>query len=468
MGIPGAPLATVLTHSHLELESPLPPMPSRAPRTLAAVATVVVLASALGCGGESAAEARTAARSNTAATPMATGDAAASGTPPGSLDPAATPEVGRAMEHIEHLAVEIGPRPAGSDAEREAAAYIAAQLTAAGYGASIEPFTFEAAKDDSVVTLPDGSVVRALAMEGSANAEASGVAVHAGLGRPEDLAGADLAGKVVIFDRGIVTFADKARAAETGGAIAVVVVNDEPGLFLGSLGEAVASTIPVVAVSGDEGAAFLEAVGTRVTVTADAGMETITSQNVVGRRGGDCHAYLGAHYDSVAVSPGANDNASGAAVVLEVARTNPVMGLCVVLFGAEELGLYGSQDYVAAHLAGTGRFMLNIDMAGVLDSPIVVGDGNLTDIILDAANRAGVETALKAGRFPPFASSDHVSFESVGVPAVTINAGDDSGAIHTPDDTFDRIEPSTVSMVLASVDAALDALVQRHADALGR
>ena len=441
-------------------------MPSRAPRALAAVATVVVLASALGCSGESAVEARTAAQSSATSIPSATEMGA--GTASAVADPVATPEVLRAMAHIEHLSVEIGPRPAGSEAEREAAGYLAQQLTAAGYDASIEPFTFEAAKDDSMVELPDGTVVAALAMDGSANAEASGVVVHAGLGRPEDLAGADLDGKVVVFDRGIVTFADKAQAAVAGGAIAVVVVNDEPGLFLGSLGDGAGIAIPVVAVSGDNAAAFEDAIGREVTVTADAGMETISSQNVVGRIGGDCHAYLGAHYDSVPVSPGANDNASGVAIVLEVARTNPVQGLCVILFGAEELGLYGSQHYVSEHLAGTARFMLNIDMAGVLGSPIIVGDRELTQSILDGIKASGVSSSLKAGRFPPYASSDHVSFESVGVPAVTFNAGDDNATIHTAGDTFDRIEERTLSTLLASVDAALDALVEQHADALAR
>src|SRR5690606_21539117 len=102
--------------------------------------------------------------------------------------------------------------------------------------------------------------------------------------------------------------------------------------FLGSLGED-GSSIPVVGVSGEDAAALDEAVGTRITVHSDGGMEAITSQNVVASIGdGGCHAYLGAHYDSVAVSPGANDNASGTAVVLEVARANPVEGLCVVLF----------------------------------------------------------------------------------------------------------------------------------------
>lgn len=461
----------------------MPFTPPSVPRTLSLatpLALLAILATTVACSDDSPASASsdtatltaTAGGSSTSTTSGATSDTGGptgtptDGTPPQGA-PQAAPDAARALEHIRHLSVDIGPRPAGSEAERTAAAYLAAQLTDAGYDATIEEFTFSSARDDSTVSLADGALIRALSMEGGARLEAAGTAVHAGLGRPEDLAGADLDGKVVIFDRGVVTFGDKARAAETAGAIAVIVVNDESGLFLGSLGD-VAVAIPVVGVSGEEAATLEAAIGTRITVNADSGMETITSQNVVGRIGtGDCHAYLGGHYDSVTVSPGANDNASGTGVVLEVARVNPVEGLCVVLFGAEELGLFGSQNYVAEHLAGTGRFMLNVDMAGRFDGVTIVGDRDLTRAILDAVEDAGVDSDLRAGRFPPGASSDHVSFEAVGVPAVTFNAGDDV-AIHTAQDTFERIQSDAVAMFVQAVDAALDALVEEHADALRR
>lgn len=468
----------LITHTPTtELESPLSFTPLSVPHRLGLAVTVAILATVVSCSGDSTAEdgagdrgtvvASAATSPGAEAAPSRSGESSG-GTTAGAQASLAAPDPARAMDHIERLAVEIGPRPAGSEAEREAADYIASQLTAAGYDANIEEFTFEAERDDSQVTLAEGDLLRALALQGSAMTEASGLAVHGGLGRPEDLAGADLSGKVVILDRGIVTFGDKARAAEAGGAIAVIVVNDQPGLFLGSLGDGTSSSIPVVSVSGESAEALEAQIGQRVTVLADAGRETITSQNVVASvDSGACRAYLGGHYDSVTVSPGANDNASGTAVVLEVARVNPVPGLCVVLFGAEELGLFGSQNYVATHLAGTGRFMLNVDMAGRLDGPSIVGDRELTDAILEGIKTAGIESSLVSGRFPPGASSDHVSFESVGVPAVTFNAGNDE-ALHTAADTIDRIQPDAVAMFVAAVDAALDALVAEHLDALAR
>lgn len=453
------------------------PRLSSAARVRALLASILVLIAAAACsGGASSADETTETQPMTGETDGTASSAPREGGSSDGQEPSADggaptsadtePETDRAMEHIRHLAVEIGARPAGTEAEREAARYIADQLTEAGYETDLEEFTFESERDDSVVTLPDGTPLRALAMGGSPSTEASGTTVHGGLGGPEDLAGADLDGHVVIFDRGIVTFGDKARAAEAAGAIAVVVVNDEPGLFRGSLGDGVTSSIPVVGVASEDAQALEEAIGERITVTAEAGRQTFTSQNVVASLGGECRAYLGGHYDSVTVSPGANDNASGTAVVLEIARVNPVDGLCIVLFGAEELGLFGSQNYVAEHLAGAGRFMLNVDMAGRLDGPAVIGDSQLTQSILATIEATG-SSEFSAGQFPPFASSDHVSFESVGVPAVTFNSGNDD-AIHTAQDTIERIEEEAVTAFLHAIDTALDALVEEHADTLSR
>jgi len=373
------------------------------------------------------------------------------------------PDVDRAMDHIRVLAVDIGIRPAGSQAERDSAAYLADALAAAGYETTIDEFTFEAARDNSLVGLPDGNYLLALAMRGSPNGEVSGVAVHAGLGRESDLAGADLEGKVVIFDRGVTTFGEKARAAQAGGAVAAMVVNHQPGMFLGALDDD-GINIPVLAVSGSDGEALLDAIGSTITVRADSGMESAVSQNVVGRSGGSCHAYLGAHYDSVPAGPGANDNASGVGVVMEVARVQRTPGLCVIFFGAEELGLIGSRHYVSDNLVGMARFMLNVDMAGRHDHrPMIIGDSALTSSILAATEGLG----FRAGQFPPFASSDHVSFQSVGVPAVTLTSGDDD-ALHTPRDTFDRIQPEAVQTFLTALNAAVSALVEEHAGVFGR
>src|SRR5439155_1318131 len=71
--------------------------------------------------------------------------------------------------------------------------------------------------------------------------------------------------------------------------------------------------------------------------------------------------------DSVPLSPGANDNASGVATVLEVARllaeVPTARSIHFVAFGAEELGLVGSGYYVATRTLSV-RGMVNLDMVG--------------------------------------------------------------------------------------------------------
>src|SRR5438309_419936 len=151
---------------------------------------------------------------------------------------------------------------------------------------------------------------------------------------------------------------------------------------------------------------------------------------------------------------GANDNASGVAAVLEVARllveVPTARTVHFVAFGAEELGLVGSSYYVANRtLAVTG--MVNLDMVGHRAQLLLsnsAGRGGLMDVAEQVAGRLGIGVQrLSLG------SSDHVSFEGAGVPVVFIHTGDD-GVYHTPQDVYARIDPNLLAQA-ASLAAAL-------------
>jgi aminopeptidase YwaD len=259
----------------------------------------------------------------------------------------------------------------------------------------------------------------------------------------------------------VLTFDEKAANAETAGAVALLIANNEDGAYSGTLGDGVSAGIPVVAIRQAEGEMLRPLAepnadqGVELTVRALIETIEVSSQNVVGRAGERCEVYLGAHYDSVSTGPGANDNASGTALLLEVARAQRTDGLCVVAFGAEEIGLFGSAAFVEEHDVSGARLMLNFDMVGRLDGPIIVGDDELTREILDAL--AG-EFPIRAGEFPPFALSDHVSFSEAGVAAVTITSGDDP-AIHTSDDEAGRISSEDLGVMLEIADVVVSALV---------
>ena len=361
------------------------------------------------------------------------------------------------MAHIQALAVDIGVRASGTETERKAAQYIAGVLTSQGYTTTIEPFAYRARFDDSQIAIPGGATLRAIQLDGSASGSGTGALVEAGTGEAAEIAAAGVRGRVVLVQRGGTTFAQKVANASAAGSVALIIVNNESGPFRGTLGSARAD-IPVVTEPGMALPRLRSLAGQTVTVKAESGTRMVDSQNVVGRRGGECRAYIGSHYDSVPEGPGANDNASGTASMLEIARVRGTDELCAIAFGSEETGLYGSQAFVAAHLVGGAKFMLNYDMMGRIDNAIIVGDETLTQSILGIIGR-GSNQPLKAGTFPQFASSDHVSFASVGVPAVTITSGNDL-ATHTPRDTYDVIRKADLKTMLNLGDGALAGLLK--------
>lgn len=159
------------------------------------------------------------------------------------------------------------------------------------------------------------------------------------------------------------------------------------------------------------------------------------SQNLVaappGLDPGQPHLVVGAHLDTVAVSPGAEDNASGVGVVLALARTDLQARLPVVLvlFGAEEPRgsgdddhHYGSRHYVAGlddAQRRAVRGMLALDRVGV---GTVVPVGSATDAppdeLVRAARRAGVPHAAETRQ----RSSDHWSFVRAGLPGLRVGS----------------------------------------------
>lgn len=366
-------------------------------------------------------------------------------------------DAARGFAHIGALAGEIGPRVVATAGERAAADYIAGQLRAAGYEATIELFEVELPGDRSALLMPGEAALSARAMAGSPDGTATGRLEFAALGRNADFKGSDVLGAVALLDRGEVSFASKALAAEAAGAAAVIVVNNEPGALAGQLGNAVTG-IPVVTVPLDARDALLALAGSSIAVTvrADARPAFGQSRNVFARpSAAPCRAYLGAHYDSVEVGRGANDNASGAALILELARARRIDGLCIVAFGAEEIGLDGSQHFVANHAVRGALFMLNFDVVGSVSSARFIGDRALAARATAAAAAAGVD--IPAGDFPPNASSDHVSFTEAGIPAITVTGGDDDD-IHTSADTLANVAVGDFSVMLGAAAAVLDAL----------
>ena len=215
----------------------------------------------------------------------------------------------------------------------------------------------------------------------------------------------------------------------------------------------------------------LEALGCTVSKRAIS-VGSGTSFNVVADKPGSGVnrrlVVVTAHLDSVnsaggvaAVAPGADDNGSGVAGVLEIARILTRLpaehDLRLILFGGEEQGLHGSQQYVASlNQADRARIdsVINMDMIATLNTQALtvllegatVSQGLMSDLA-DAAHdytSLAVQTSLN-----PFAS-DHVPFINASLSALLTIEGADSANhnVHTENDTLDKIHYGLASEIL--------------------
>ncbi len=194
-----------------------------------------------------------------------------------------------------------------------------------------------------------------------------------------------------------------------------------------------------------------------------------------------------AHYDAVAGSPGADDNASGVAVMIEAARQlGPREGLTFVAFSLEEPQatsgnfLYGSRHFAAEAKKRGDRYraVFNLESVGyvnkapgsqrvppLLNAPTtgdfiaLVGNKKATPLMESFVQRAKEiepsltvfsHTALMKGYLlPPTRLSDHVPFWDTGYPAVMITdtAMMRNPNYHTRDDTSDTLSPEFMAQV---------------------
>ena len=204
------------------------------------------------------------------------------------------------------------------------------------------------------------------------------------------------------------------------------------------------------------------------------------SENVIADRPGTADGprdlvLITAHLDSInlpggpsAPAPGADDNGSGSAGLLELGR---ILGgrrwrhdLRLILFGGEEEGLHGSTQHVAALPAAERariRAVLNMDMVATLNTAqlavLLEGATVSSSLINDLASAAATYTGLRVETsLHPFAS-DHVPFINAGIPAVLTIEGADSanGHIHSDQDVMAHIDLQLMQAILRMNLAAL-------------
>jgi hypothetical protein len=177
------------------------------------------------------------------------------------------------------------------------------------------------------------------------------------------------------------------------------------------------------------------------------------TQNVIGRIQGlsDSIILMSAHYDHLGrmgkstYFPGANDNASGIALMLDIAKyytkSTPKYTMVFMAFGAEELGLLGSTHFVNDPIFPLSniKFMLNFDISGTGDEGIQVVNGTIFKSRFEQLKKInGDNNLLKQVKIRgESCNSDHCPFYRKGVPSFFIYT---LGGIQAYHDIYDRSE----------------------------
>lgn len=360
-------------------------------------------------------------------------------------------DAARAYEDNRKLAVDIGKRVAGTPGEQAAADYIAGEFQKSGLQVSRQPFPFQSWQDHGTTVALVGSTPSTLdaqPIQYSIGGKVEGeVVLVPNLGSRDDFSKVDVKGKIALVKRGTLPFSDKSNNAAEVGATAILIYNDAPESFTGTLRDKV--TIPTIALSGVSGQALIKMLGSgnaRVQIASDTSVVEQTGYNVIGKIQGktDETIVLGGHYDTVSVGPGAGDNGSGTATLIELARVmgsrpQPQHTLVFIAFDAEELGLVGSRAYVdglSNAQVQNIRAMLNFDMLGAGSGPLLLmGDGNVALLGRSSAKQLNIDA--RNGQLPANAGSDHQSFARRGVDTVFFMR--DYNLLHTPQDTIDQV-----------------------------
>ena len=197
-------------------------------------------------------------------------------------------------------------------------------------------------------------------------------------------------------------------------------------------------SIPAISASGQVGDALLAAAeaGVDVHLSVETEIGQAMVRNVIAESHGSAErvVMLGGHLDAVNDGPGLNDNGSGTAALLEIARfladQAPQVGVRLAFWGGEEFGLHGSRAYVEE--LGTEEraeimAYLNLDMLGsqnfvpfVYDqADAAPGSAAIADFLIEYLETEGIGSE----RTDLGGASDHANFVGAGIPTGGIFSG---------------------------------------------
>ncbi len=290
------------------------------------------------------------------------------------------------------------------------------------------------------------------------------------------------------------TIQKKAGEVAGKGATALFVYNTASvadGLAFNEKDNSKSLTIPVIYIKKEAAAKYLSDASASLDLKTkvDIGPKMRQGRNVVGYidNGAATTVVLGAHYDHLGfgedgnsmlrtaakqVHNGADDNASGTAALLEIARAlkgskNKQNNYLFIAFSGEELGLFGSKYFVENPTIDlkSVSYMINMDMIGRLSDSsktITIGGYGTSPLWGELYNATGKGKLYNTNLLYRFDSSgtgpsDHTSFYRKDIPVLFYFTGLHSD-YHRPTDDFDKINYTgqlhIVKHILSLVEAA--------------
>lgn len=398
----------------------------------------------------------------------------------------------RSYQILESLTTEVGARMAGSPGDARAVAWAEAKFRELGFDKVWkEPVSFPSWKrgvEKAEIVAPFPQQLNITALGNSVATPANGVEAEvvqfASLQELIAAAPERVRGKIVFINHrmqsaneyGMVVAGRSRGASEAArkGAVAMVIrsVGTDshriPHTGVMSYDEGV-QKIPAAAMSNPDADLLVRMIkrGKPVRIHLDIGAipgETMTSYNVIGEISGtelpNEYVLIGGHLDSWDLGTGAIDDGAGCAITMAAAEylqrqgLKPRRSIRVVLFANEEQGLFGGKAYLQAHQAQIAQ----IQAAAEAD----LGQGPVTKISSFVRPEAfaivkQIQTVLQplgieSGDNNAFPGPDMGDLRNAGAASfgLALKSDDYFNLHHTPDDTFDKIEPARINQSAAA------------------
>jgi len=366
----------------------------------------------------------------------------------------------------------FGPRDPGSEGDRKAVDYLTNILKQWGCEVFLESCNITNFKfEESVVEIikPYHKLLNSICHYRSGSTDSVTAELkYVGFGEEINYKNVEVKGSIVLADIGKIHPVPKSDLAHKFGAIACLWPHFNPGNRIAAWGlHQNGAPLPVLGISYEDGLLLkklLEEGSVTVKVKAAASLKPGTQDHIIidikGRSKPEEIVLLVAHRETVYISPGANDNGSGIAVLLELARffsmIKPKRTLRLIFSAAEEGGGLGMRQYVDKNLNQLKervKGVINLDMVGEGENLCIVRAGHYpnrrvptSDWLNEKILKVAQSLNYKLGEWEcPFGLADIERFVEIGIPCAWLYQTGDP-YYHTIDDVPEHVDPNDLKV----------------------